>query len=137
MSDQSTGQVQSSFQGKALMASLTVADLDTSVAWYRDAVGFVIDQQHERGGRVLSVSLRAGDVRILLNQDDGSRGADRAKGEGFSLMITTDGSVDEVAGRIKAHGGTLDSEPADAPWGGRAFRVRDPDGFRLAIASGR
>lgn len=137
MTDPTTQPAQSTFHARALSASLTVADLETSVAWYRDALGFAIDQTHERGGTVLSVSLRAGDVRILLNQDDGSRGTDRIKGEGFSLMITTDGSVDEVAERIKAHGGTLDSEPQDVPWGGRAFRVRDPDGFRFAIASGR
>jgi hypothetical protein len=28
-------------------------------------------------------------VRILLNQDDGAKGFDRVKGEGFSLMFTT------------------------------------------------
>lgn len=137
MSNPSTEQAQSALPGKALMASLTVRDLQTSLAWYRDALGFSIDQRHEREGRLLSVSLRGGEVRILLNQDDGAKGMDRAKGEGFSLMISVAGSVDEVAERIRAHGGTLDSEPADMPWGGRAFRVRDPDGFRLAVSSGR
>lgn len=137
MSNESTEQAQSSFQGQALHASLTVADLETSVAWYRDALGFGVERRMEREGKVTSVAMRGGEVRILLNQDDGARGADRVKGEGFSLMITTSGSVDEVAARIKAHGGTLDSEPADMPWGARAFRVRDPDGFRFAISSAR
>ena len=136
MSNQSTEQAQSLLEGKALMASLTVRDLDASVAWYTDALGFAIDRRMERDGRVTSVALRAGEVRILLNQDDGAKGLDRAKGEGLSLMISIAGSVDDVADRIRAHGGTLDSEPADMPWGGRAFRVRDPDGFRFAVSSG-
>lgn len=135
MSNESTEQAQSALPGQSLAASLTVRDLDASVAWYTGALGFAVDRRMERDGKVSSVALRAGDVRILLNQDDGAKGLERAKGEGFSLMITTSGSVDEVAERIRAHGGTLDSEPADMPWGVRAFRVRDPDGYRLAVSS--
>lgn len=121
------------FHATALNASLTVKDLQQSVAWYA-AIGFVVDRRVEREGKLAAVSLRAGDVRILLNQDDGARGWDRAKGEGISLQIVTAQSVDAVADRIREHGGTLETEPADMPWGVRAFRVRDPDGFKLAIS---
>lgn len=124
-----------SFRARALGASLTVKDLRTSLAWYRDAMGFTVDREYERNGTVHAVALKAGAVRILLNQDDGAKGLGRAKGEGFSLMFTTAQSVDEIANRIKAHGGTLLSEPTDMPWGARAFRVQDPDGFKLAISS--
>lgn len=124
------------FLARSLSASLTVSDLQASLAWYRDVVGFTVDQEYEREGRLLAVALRAGDVRILLNRDDGARGLDREKGAGFSLMMTTDQDVDSVAARIREHGGTLDTEPADMPWGGRAFRLRDPDGFRFAVTSG-
>jgi uncharacterized glyoxalase superfamily protein PhnB len=126
-----------SFRARALGASLTVQDLQTSVAWYRDAVGFTVDHEYERDGAVRAIALKAGAVRILLNQDDGARGSDRTKGEGISLMLTTAQDVDEIAKRIKAHGGTLLTEPADMPWGARAFRVQDPDGFKLAISSER
>jgi uncharacterized glyoxalase superfamily protein PhnB len=132
------GQAESgSFRAGALAASLTVNDLQKSLAWYRDVVGFTVDQEYVREGKLLSVALRAGDVRILLNQDDGAKGSDRAKGAGFSLMITTAQDVDGIARRIRESGGTLASEPADMPWGGRAFRLQDPDGFRLAVSSGR
>jgi uncharacterized glyoxalase superfamily protein PhnB len=133
-----TGRAQpESFRAVSLQASLTVKDLKASVAWYRDAIGFTMDKEHERNGRVVAVALKAGAVRILLNQDDGAKGLDRPKGEGFSLMLTTTQSVDELAKRIKAAGHALASEPADMPWGVRAFRVQDPDGFRFAIASER
>ncbi|MGD0484550.1 MAG: VOC family protein [Gemmatimonadales bacterium] len=121
--------------GRTLSASLTVKDLEKSLAWYRDVVGFTVDRKHERDGKLRAVALKAGDVRIMIGQDDGAKGWDRVKGEGFSLQITTDGSVDEVARRIRALGGALDSEPTDMPWGARIFRLRDPDGFRLTISS--
>jgi uncharacterized glyoxalase superfamily protein PhnB len=126
-----------SLRAGELSASLTVNDLEKSVAWYRDVVGFTIDRKHERDGKLLGVSLKAGLVRILLNQDDGAQGRDRKKGEGFSLQITTSQSIDAIANRIKAAGGTLGSEPADMPWGARVFRLRDPDGFKLVISSER
>lgn len=123
-------------QGLVLSASLTVNDLQKSLAWYRDVLGFTVHQNHEREGRLLAVSLRAGDdVRILLAQDDGAKGWDRAKGEGFSLMITTNQSIDELANGITDRGGTLESQPIDTPWGARMFRLRDPDGIRLTISS--
>jgi uncharacterized glyoxalase superfamily protein PhnB len=100
-------------------------------------VGFTVAQRHERDGKLRAVALEAGAVRILINQDDGAKGMNRAKGQGLSLMITTAQNVDQIAKRIKDAGGTLESEPTDMPWGARIFRLRDPDGFSLAISSER
>ncbi|HVT38263.1 MAG TPA: VOC family protein [Gemmatimonadaceae bacterium] len=125
------------FAGRALSASMTVNDLEKSLAWYRDVVGFAVGQGHEREGKLRAVSLEAGAVRVLINQDDGAKGMNRVKGEELSLMITTTQSVDQIAKRIKEAGGTLESEPTDMPWGARIFRLRDPDGFALAISSER
>jgi uncharacterized glyoxalase superfamily protein PhnB len=97
--------------------------------------GFTVDREHERDGQLRAVSLKAGAVRILINQDDGAKGWDRAKGEGFSLQLTTEQDVDEIARSITLSGGTLDSGPSDMPWGVRAFRLHDPDGFRWIITS--
>jgi uncharacterized glyoxalase superfamily protein PhnB len=116
---------------------LTVKDLQKSLAWYQDVVGFTVDQKHEREGKLMAVSLKAGDVRILIGQDDGGKGWDRVKGEGFSLQITTAQNIDEVAQRIKQRGGKLATEPTDMPWGARVFRLQDPDGFKLVISSER
>lgn len=125
-----------SFRGRSLTASLTVKDLERSLAWYRDVVGFTVDQVFEREGARVAVSLKAGAVRILLTRDDGAKGVDRAKGEGFSLMITTAQDIDALAKGIKDRGGVLASEPADMH-GARAFRLVDLDGFRLTISAER
>ena len=124
-----------SFRGRSLSASLTVKDLGASSAWYRNVLGFTLDQRHERDGALRAVSLKAGNVRVLLGQDDGAQGWDRVKGEGFSLMITTAQDIDEYARLVKERGGTLETEPTTVPWGARMFRIRDPDGFKLTISS--
>jgi uncharacterized glyoxalase superfamily protein PhnB len=120
----------------SLEASLTVGDVRRSMTWYRDTLGFTIDREFERAGQLQAVSLRAGQVRILLAQDDGSKGHDRVKGVGFSLQITTTDDIDALADRAKRAGARLETEPADA-WGVRVFRLRDPDGFLLVISSPR
>ena len=125
------------FNASALNASITVADIRKSMEWYRDVVGFEVQQEYEREGQLRSVALQAGTVRILLNQEDGAKGWDRVKGEGISIQFTTGDNLDELAAKIKASGHSLDSEPADMPWGVRMFRLRDPDGFKLVFSSER
>jgi len=124
-------------QASNLMASITVKDLDRSLAWYRDAVGFKVEQEMEFEGKRRAVRLSAGPVFLLLNLDNGARGWDRVKGEGISLQITTSQSIDAIADRIRSSGFTLDTEPADMPWGVRSFKAKDPDGFNFAFSSER
>jgi len=124
----------SGFQAKTLTVSLTVKDLQKSITWYTEALGFEIDRRIERDGTLRGVALKGGDVRISINQDDGAKGWDRVKGQGFSLSFVTDQSVDDIAKRIKDRGWTLDLEPKDMPWGSRAIRLYDPDGFKIVIS---
>ena len=105
------------------------------MTWYSDVVGFSIDRKIEREGKLVAVALRSGNVRMMLNQDNGARGWGRAKGEGFSFMITTEQNIDDVAARIKEKGGSLATEPADTPWGARVFRLEDPDGYRFTVST--
>jgi uncharacterized glyoxalase superfamily protein PhnB len=124
----------SALQAESLMVSLTVKDLMASRKWYHEVVGFAVENEYEYEGVVRAIGLRAGKVRVLLNQDDGAKGWDRNKGDGMSMTITTD-DVDGAAARIKAAGGTLGAEPEDKPWGARMFPITDPDGFRFAIST--
>ena len=124
---------QDSFQAVAMSVSLTVKDLQKSLTWYHEVIGFSIDRKLERDGKLRGIALKAGDARITINQDDGAKGWDRIKGLGFSISITTEQNVDEIAQRIKKLTGKLDSEPADMPWGMRLLRLQDPDGYKVSI----
>ncbi|MGH7649778.1 MAG: VOC family protein, partial [Gemmatimonadaceae bacterium] len=62
--------------------SLTCKDVEASIRWYHDAIGFAVEQKFERGGKVVGAAMTAGNIRVILNQDDGKLGWDRIKGQG-------------------------------------------------------
>ena len=126
----------STLAARSLEASLTVRDLPASVAWYRDVLGFAVAREYRREDKLIAVAVRAGSVELLLVRDDGAKGVDRQKGEGVSLQLTTLQDVDELAAHFRARGGVLEMEPSTIA-GKRAFRLRDPDGFRFTISSPR
>ncbi len=114
--------------------SFTVSDLEKSLAWYRDVLGFAVEERWEDQGKLVGAGLRAGNVRFMVGQDDWKKGRDRKKGEGFRLYCTTTQKVDALAKKIVARGGKLDQEPRNQPWGMRDFALTDPDGFKITIA---
>lgn len=118
---------------RSMAASFTVNDLDKSVAWYRDILGFTVGQRWEDDGRVRGIQMKAGTCDIMLNQDDFAKGRDRSKGDGFRLWVATIQDITALAARIKEKGWTLDREPAETPWGDWAFAVGDPDGFKITV----
>ena len=134
--DSNTAPASETLDATTLSASLTVADVAASVAWYRDVLGFTVHRSFERDGTLFAASLRAGAVPILLTRDDGKRGTERTKGDGISLQLTTKQDIDALASRARARGAALDTEPSDV-MGARVFRLRDLDGFRLVISSER
>ena len=125
---------QEAVQIRAIVPTLTVDDLQKSIAFY-EALGFTIDDRWEEKGTLLGVMLRAGNSEIGLNQDDWKKGRNRKKGIAVRLSISTSGSVDEIAKRAKNAGITLTSEPRDTEWQSRAFEVIDPSGFLLTVYS--
>ena len=120
-----------------LGGSLTCKDLQASLRFYREAIGFAVAETYENEGKVVAAVVAAGDCRLVLNQDDGKLGWDRKKGQGFYLQINVAGpaDVDAAAARITAAGGKLIDEPADRPWGARMFQFNDLDGFKLGVST--
>lgn len=126
---------QEAVQISAIVPTLTVDDLQKSIAFY-EALGFTIDERWEDKGTLLGVMMRTGKTQIGLNQDDWKKGRDRKKGMGVRLSIsTTPGTVDEIAKRAKNAGIALTSDPHDTEWKSRAFEVVDPTGFLLTVFS--
>ena len=119
---------------RALSVSLTANDFPKTLAFYRDIMGFHVERNYERDGKVFGASLVAGDVHISLNQDDWQKGKDRVKGQGMRLYLQTGQDIDEVAARIKKAGGKVEDGPSDKPWGVRSFSITDPDGFGLTVS---
>lgn len=115
--------------------SFTVNDLEKSLVWYRDVVGFSVGEKWMRDGVMLGAELSAGGVTFMIGQDDWKKGRDRKKGEGFRIYCETRQDIDALARAIESRGGMLDEAPKDQPWGSRDFSLTDPDGFKITIAS--
>jgi len=122
---------------RGVSPGFTVNDIERSLAWYRDVLGFTVKDRWERDGKLSGASVKAGSVELYLGQDDWKLGRDRRKGEGFRIYCTTAQDIDRLAAAIKTRGGTLLHDPQTEPWGERDFAIADPDGFKITISQVR
>jgi uncharacterized glyoxalase superfamily protein PhnB len=113
--------------------SFTVNDIGRSLAFYRDVLGFKVAQEFKRDGQTLGYMFRAGDVELMIGQDDWQKGRDRRKGEGFRIYFETATNVDAFAKGIQERGGAIEGPPEDRTWGYRDFSLTDPDGFKMTF----
>jgi len=116
---------------RAVMPMLLVSDLERSLAWYTDILGFVVAEELKRDGAMVAVRLKAGKVQFLLEQDPDRR-ADRPRGSSVRLYCATRQDVNKLAAAIQTRGGTILEAPDDSH-GGRDFAVLDPDGYAISI----
>jgi len=118
---------------RSIAPSLTATDLQRSIAFYRDVLGFIIGEEWRERGVLMGVEMQAGAVTFMLSQDDFAKGRDRQKGVGTRFYCGTAQDIDRFAAQIRERGGVLDQEPKDMPWGARVFMISDPDGFKLTF----
>ena len=118
---------------RSIMPSFTVNDIQRSMAWYQDGLGFFVSERWEDGGKLKGVMLKAGSCQLGLAQDDFAKGRDRRKGEGFRIWCDTAQDVDGIAARLRAFGGSIVEEPGDR-WDAYSFTAQDPDGFKITIS---
>ncbi|HEY4099622.1 MAG TPA: VOC family protein [Gemmatimonadales bacterium] len=124
-------------QADSLRPTVTATDLEKSIAFYTEGLGFEVTHRGEIEGALRYVEMKAGNVGFVLGRDDFKKGRDRVKGVGLRFHIDTSEDIKELADRAIKAGITLDEGPAPLPWGPMAFAVTDPDGFHLTIANPR
>ncbi|MFL5510821.1 MAG: VOC family protein [Gemmatimonadales bacterium] len=91
---------------RSIMPSFTVNDIDRSVQWYCQGLGFHLAERWEDGGKL--------------------------KGAGFRIWCETTQDVDAIAKRLRNLGGTITEEPGNHH-DSYSFTAQDPDGFKLTI----
>jgi len=116
---------------RAVMPMLLVSDLEHSLAWYRDILGFVVAEELRRDGALVAAQLKAGKVQFLLEQDPDSS-PDRPRGHSIRLYCATRQNVNRLAAAIQERGGKILEAPDDSH-GGRDFAILDPDGYAISI----
>ena len=122
---------------RGISLSLTANDLQRSIAFYRDVLGFMVGDEWRQKGVLTGVELHAGAVTFMLSQDDFAKGRDRIKGVGTRYYCSTIQDIDRLASQIQERGGVLDQEPKMTEWGSRVFMISDPDGYKLTFVQDR
>ena len=117
---------------KPLSVALTADDVERSLKFWVDGVGFHVKQRWEQDGKLLGAELIAGACEIGVSQDDWAKGRNRTKGVGISLYAETTQSVDALAERLRSRNVDFQG-PETNPWGWRQVVLTDPDGFRLTV----
>jgi lactoylglutathione lyase len=121
---------------RSIAPTFTVSDIQRSLAWYRDGLGFFVSERWENAGQLEGVMLKAGGCHLGLSQDDFSKGRDRIKGVGFRIWCETFQDIDALASRLRAFGGKIVEEPSTR-WDAYSFTAEDPDGFKITFAKAK
>jgi predicted enzyme related to lactoylglutathione lyase len=111
---------------------LLIADLDRSVAFYRDALGFNCEVYGDppdfcvasRDAAVLLLALAPTPERLVPHW--------QIRDKTWNAYIRVD-DADEIYGELRARGAPIDYTIYDAPHGFREFGVQDPDGHDIAF----
>lgn len=121
----------------------TVNDVDEALAFYRDALGLVV-QNDVASGDFRWVTLSGDtqpDVGIVLSVPHAGRS--QADGDAMQELLTkgvlpmlvfrTD-DLDRTFETLRASGAEVLQEPIDQPWGPRDCAFRDPSGNMVRIS---
>lgn len=122
----------------SLFPMLSVAELDRSLEFYRDALGGEQTYRFPPDGEAAFVVLRIGSSDIGLGAmvttpPIHGRPLRPASGHRVELCVYVR-DVDEAAEALRAIGAPLALEPVDQPWGERIAYVEDPDGNLVMLA---
>jgi lactoylglutathione lyase len=112
---------------------LFVADLERSVAFYRDVVGLPFRLHGDGYAEFATRGTRFGlyDRNRLRELTGQGTEAPRSPG-GEVVFLVAD--VDAEAERVRAAGATILAGPVDRAWGHRTLHLADPDGFVVELA---
>jgi predicted enzyme related to lactoylglutathione lyase len=111
---------------------LLVADLDRSIAFYRDALGFDCEVYGDPPD--FAVASRDAAVILLALAADGERLVPHWQivDKMVNAYIRVD-DADAIYAEVQERGACIDYTIYDAPHGFREFGVQDPDGHDIAF----
>ena len=104
---------------------LEVNNLEESVAFYSDSLGFEVTK-HSPDSEPPLATVQAGNLKISLAQHLETM---LKRGRGVSFFVGVN-DVDDYYNQLRAKGVEV-YPPADEGWGGRFVTLQDPDKYRL------
>ncbi|MFC5994568.1 VOC family protein [Pseudonocardia hispaniensis] len=122
--------------GMPMFVSLSAVDLDATLGWYVDGLGFVnLFTVPGPDGRPALVHLRRWQFQDLLVRP---AAGPVTPGSGCAVSFAAVyGEIDALAERARAHGGGRVEGPIDTPWNSRDLTTVDPNGYTVIFTAGR
>lgn len=113
---------------------LTVEDIQRSIAFYRDRLGFEVVAEASTAGTTYWCRLaRQGGSLMLQQAEPAEDGPAEGRGRGISLYLVCD-DADAMHAELVDRGLSLDP-PQDAYYGMRQLFVPEPDGYAICFES--
>jgi uncharacterized glyoxalase superfamily protein PhnB len=121
---------------KEMVPLLNVEDPDRSIAFYGQALSFQVVRDFAADGRTVWAMLQNGGVKLMVNgsDDPGSTHRRNRPGYGETVLYLFVESARDCHAALKA-AGFAPGAVAVEPYGVEEFRLRDPDGYEIAIGS--
>ena len=110
------------------MPQLPVSDMDRSIAYYQEALGFRLGWRTTDGGLA---ALYSGEIEVLLLVPWTGEGLPPAQ---CAYVYVED--PDSLCAEYQHAGAEVVEPVASRPYGMRDFLVRDPDGHRFRLGRG-
>ena len=127
-------------QAEGVIAHIAVFDMPTSVAFYRDVIGFTIVNQSGPGDDFDWGFFRLGGAELMLNtQYDRSRRPPapdpaRTNAHDDTTLYFACRDVHAAYAHVLANG--MDAEPPKVSWYGmKQLYMKDPDGYQICFQS--
>jgi len=112
-----------SFEITGLAAVLRVKDMQVSLAYYRDRLGFTVSFTWDDPPHYACLCLGHADLHLNAYEPPASS----------SIVCIFCKGIDALHGDFLERGAHVARPPADEPYGMREFEVIDPDGHRLVF----
>jgi uncharacterized glyoxalase superfamily protein PhnB len=119
-----------------LTVELFVPDVDASVRFYTEHLGFELLRVEPEGEAATFAVVALGGAVILIAHESlaGGVGLTKGSGHGLSVRVMVD-DVDAVYQRVRDLGVDVVAEIGDRYYGLRDFSILDCDGIHLRFAS--
>ena len=115
----------------AIVPQLLVDNLERSIAYYRDRLGFELDFIYE--GFYASVSRDGFAIHLKCAPKTGADRGQRQDNEHLDAFIAVTG-VRELFGELQTRGARVIKPLEEQPWNCIDFYVEDPDGHVLCFS---
>lgn len=123
---------------KAITPTLKVADMEETVRFYTEVLGFEpLFTLPGPDGSLIHASLRRGDADLMFGPVCDTQPHDlgpRGRGVGLYATVGDDEDIDAFYAQVKAAGAAVVQEPTDQFWGMRDWAIEDPDGYVLFLS---